>query len=698
MRESIAKGLRRSIQRIPARMPFAGRTRIVLSLLIALVLVTGIALFALRPRLERTYALHALRSATGLNIQAERIDRSGSNYIVHGLVAWTHGGAFLVDAPLARIELGRGSPVVELAQPRFVVAPERLRENERTVLRAGTLRFADGTLSVVAGEIPEPIVAFDRFSCDITKAARVRYDAHIELLAAGGRFPIDGHSVVGADGNAIGSWHAAQVPIASLGAFVPAAAPLRPIGGWLRDVDVVTGASWHANARLEDADFSLGRHALAALHGSLVLEGRALGTRDVAGTLDDVPLSVAGEVHDLPSDASWLRNGSRDLSALARLLAAIAKTPELRRVRLEATAPGLAFAQLAFTTVRGPLAISVLAIDPSEPTLRFDTALAQDHVISGGERTSALGLRTGAIAGVNGDYFDIGRTYQPQGMLLRDGLLERGPTDRAALVIDRTKHVTFAEFHLRGEVRTPRGTMTISELNDWPPGNVAVITSAFGTKLPASPGRTFVSLEPAGGGDHRYRVTDVAAMTEPRNVRFGIAIGPLVRIPLPRRGDIVDVRYDLEPHVANPVAGIGGGPRLLRDGRWYDDPHAPAPDERNVRWPVIALATQADGNLLMVALDGRHPERSIGATRPEFAVVLQRLGAVDAMALDSGGSVTLVDRAIGDANVSVRNVPSDFSAERWISDALFLYSSAAPPSIVPPTGAPTPVPEVRPTP
>jgi hypothetical protein len=679
-------------------MPFAGRTRIVLSFVLAFVIVAGIAGLALRARLERTYALHALRSATGLNIEAERIERSGGGYLVHGLVAWTHGGAFLVDAPLARIELGRGGPTVELARPRFVVEPERVRGNERSVLRAGTLHFTDGTLSVVAGEIPEPLVAFDRFSGDIADGAHVRYTAHIELLAAGGRFPIDGRSVESAGGSVAGYWHVAQVPLASLGTFVPSTAPLRPMGGWLRDIDVVTGASLHANARLEDADLLLGRHALAALHGSLVLDRRAIGTRDLAGTLDGVPFSVAGEVHDLPPDVSWLRNGSRDLSALVRLLGAIAKTPQLRSVRLEATAPGLAFAQYAFTTVRGPLAISVLAIDPSEPTLHFNTALAQDHVISGGERTSALGLRTGAIAGVNGDYFDIGRTYQPQGMLLRNGVLERGPTDRAALVIDRAKRVTFAEFHLRGEVRTPRGTMPITELNDWPPGDVAVITSAFGTMLPASPGRTFVSLEPAGRSTHRYRVTDVAAMTEPRKVRFGIAIGPLVRIPLPRRGDIVDVRYDLEPHVANPIAGIGGGPILLRDGTWYEDPHAPAPDERNVRWPVIALATQADGNLLMVALDGRHPERSIGATRPEFAVVLQRLGAVDAMALDSGGSVTLVDRAVGDANVSVRNVPSDFSAERWISDALFLYSSAAPPTIVPPTGAPTPVPEARPTP
>ena len=58
----------------------------------------------------------------------------------------------------------------------------------------------------------------------------------------------------------------------------------------------------------------------------------------------------------------------------------------------------------------GPVVIHVIAVDPAEATLRIDTALAEDHVISGGARTTALAERTGAVAGVNGDYYDIGRT------------------------------------------------------------------------------------------------------------------------------------------------------------------------------------------------------------------------------------------------------------------------------------------------
>jgi exopolysaccharide biosynthesis protein len=78
-------------------------------------------------------------------------------------------------------------------------------------------------------------------------------------------------------------------------------------------------------------------------------------------------------------------------------------------------------------------------------------------------------------------------------------------------------------------------------------------------------------------------------------------------------------------------------------------------------------------------------------TRPEFADLLRSFKAVDAMALDSGGSVTMVSRAPGDSKVSLRNVPSDNSAERWVSDGLFLYSSAPAPGLlgVPAASAPS---------
>ena len=137
----------------------------------------------------------------------------------------------------------------------------------------------------------------------------------------------------------------------------------------------------------------------------------------------------------------------------------------------------------------------------------------------------------------------------------------------------------------------------------------------------------------------------------------------------------------LEEHVEPPLDGIvtalGGGPLLVKSGIPFDDPSAPAPEERDRRFPVAGAATTADGELLLVAVDGRQPSLSVGVTRPEFAALMLALGATDGMAFDSGGSATLVARVLGDAHASVLNSPSD-GRERPVGDGLFVYSEAPP--------------------
>jgi len=670
------------------------RAPILVGIVALLALAVG---FAAGGKLESLAFLSYAEHATGLRLDASDVTRTASGYLLRDMTASTHDGALLVSAARARLALGASGVTIELEHPHIVVSPLRYHAEEEARLplgnRAMHVTIRDGTLVMTSGTVPVPVLTCEDINADVHSGpTQSSYDVAMGLIDGTNRYPVTGHA-----GHGASMWTAAAVPLEPFAALLPDDAPLRLRSGWLRDLEIDGGPAPHGAARLDDASVTFGeQHELRGLHGKLVFSGDGIGSREIAGRLDDVPFDFAGELHALFGAHP---RGVRDLDARTALLTRIANEPRLRSVKLEATAPGLAYAEYALASDHGPLAISLLALDPAEPTLRFDTVIAEDRVVSGGERTSAMSVRTGAVAGVNGDYFDIGRSYQPQGMLVRHGELVRGPTDRAALVIDRNKQVTIAEFHIRGEVRTAQGSMPITEVNDWPPGDVCVITPAFGKVLPASPGRTFVALQPLGGGNGtRFRVTDIVPMDAPTMPRFGIAIGPLVRTPLPARGEIVSLSYALEPYVNDVVAGIGGGPVLLRNGAWFEDRHAPAPDERGYRWPVIALVRTGDGRLMFVAVDGRHPERSVGMTRPEFGALLLRLGGVDAMALDSGGSVTLVSRAPGDANASVRNVPSDNSAERWVSDGLFLYSSAPPPTLVAPAQAATPVPEVRPSP
>ena len=484
---------------------------------------------------------------------------------------------------------------------------------------------------------------------------------------------------------------AAVVPLAPLAALWANPA-FAVASGEARDVDVTAEDGPRGTLSLAHVDATIAGHDVTALAGNLTLVPDGIGTTGLDGYLNGItPLAATGEVHD---GGDWYRiaaGGSRDLRSLAWMFASIAEQPRLRWMNVETTAPGMTFGQYAMTTGWEPHIIQFVTIDPHEPTVHVGTALADDHIISRGARTSDLALRTGAVAGLNGDYFDIGRTYEPQGLLIRDGVLLHGPTDHEAVVFDKNNVPTFGRFRFTGTVTDGARTYPVTLYNSWPTRAVAIITPDYGKLLPAAPGVTFVALDPIGGT--RYRVRSLHAMTAPLPVTFGIGISDALREPLPQPGDEVDVSYAIDPPVSAAVAGIGSGPLLLQDGKWYEDMHAPAPDERNVQWPVDAVGTLFDGRLVLASVDGRHPERSLGMTRPEFGELLRRFQVRDAMALDSGGSVTLVSRAPGNRATTVRNTVSDFSNERYVSDALFVYSSAPLGTIVT-----APRPHVEPTP
>ncbi|MDR2047830.1 MAG: phosphodiester glycosidase family protein [Treponema sp.] len=98
----------------------------------------------------------------------------------------------------------------------------------------------------------------------------------------------------------------------------------------------------------------------------------------------------------------------------------------------------------------------------------------------------------------------------------------------------------------------------------------------------------------------------------------------------------------------------GGFYRILEGGK----PSAQALSERGgVRHPRSAAGVSADGRFLyLLVIDGRRPG-SAGATEAETALIMERLGAADALCFDGGGSSALVLRQNG-GRVNVLNTPA----------------------------------------
>jgi len=146
-----------------------------------------------------------------------------------------------------------------------------------------------------------------------------------------------------------------------------------------------------------------------------------------------------------------------------------------------------------------------------------------------------------------------------------------------------------------------------------------------------------------------------------------------------RPGTMINISTNITADGAPLAAGtsvVNGGPRLLSNGSpditayaegfvWPENPefYYRFGVRRN---PRTLAGITPEGNLLLVAVDGRQPGYSVGATFEESALIMRALCAEEAVNLDGGGSTTLT---IGEELV---NRPSDATGERPIGDAVVL--------------------------
>lgn len=113
---------------------------------------------------------------------------------------------------------------------------------------------------------------------------------------------------------------------------------------------------------------------------------------------------------------------------------------------------------------------------------------------------------------------------------------------------------------------------------------------------------------------------------------------------------------------------LSGNARLLRDG-------AVLPGEGgDATHPQAAIGHTADHRLVLFVADGRQPGFSSGMTYREVALALKEFGAVDALALDGGGSATMVMADGRDGGARVLNRPSD-GKERAVGNNLAVVIS-----------------------
>lgn len=342
-------------------------------------------------------------------------------------------------------------------------------------------------------------------------------------------------------------------------------------------------------------------------------------------------------------------------------------------------------------TTRGMVDVHALIIDITDPYVTVAPVMAYNEL---GRRSTTTSLlrNAGAIAGVNADFFGMAHSHSVHfGIMARGGELiavnpgTNAPTENerfATFLLDLAGNPFFT--YLRSDVQLV--------VNGW--NNIRI--ASYNTLGPEMWGPVVVdrftlidtsSIVERFDNIVTFIVEDniVTGITAPGEAAEAPENGFLVLFPinsylenrnLIRQGDRVEKQLstNLRVDFSRIEAAVGGGAVIMRNGAAVSEIYGVFPAGRH---PRTAIGQTSDRRLVLLTVDGRG--QSIGANHSELVGILRHFGVVNAIALDGGGSTTLVTsrRGVGHA---ARNTVSDGS-ERSVVNALgvFVRPSSNPP-------------------
>ncbi|GHA18565.1 phosphodiester glycosidase family protein [Streptomyces purpurascens] len=371
-----------------------------------------------------------------------------------------------------------------------------------------------------------------------------------------------------------------------------------------------------------------------------------------------------------------------------------------KRVRV---APGVTYEHFDIQAAKGVTHAHVLKVDLGNPRVQVDLLYA--GAVASRAQVSRMADAQGAVAGVNGDFFNITETQHPgveatgasvgpaitAGRTLKAAVpngqrfgpeLPPGTTTEDVFGVGTDGRARLDRLALDGSVRASGTRLPLGGLNQYalPVGSVGAFTSEWGSasRVRATCGTDTDRAAPCSTDTYEVTVRDgkVASAADTPG-RGPIAAGTTVLVGREAgaqqlrkfsTGEPVEIEHGLVAATSGvPYRLALGGYPVLSGGR----PLQALDDTASAVRTAVGLAD--DGRrMLLLALDGGTAYRS-GMTIAEVADTMRRLGSQDALSLDGGGSSTLVARKSGASTVSVRNHPSG-GAERAVPNGIGVFS------------------------
>ncbi|MFJ9740692.1 phosphodiester glycosidase family protein [Streptomyces sp. NPDC101166] len=366
-----------------------------------------------------------------------------------------------------------------------------------------------------------------------------------------------------------------------------------------------------------------------------------------------------------------------------------------------AVAPGVVYRQYDLPATAGLTHVHVVSVDLTNARVRL--GLLHPGKVAARAPLSQQAAARKAVAGVNGDFFDISEAQHPGvaatgasvGPAIADGEALKGAvptaqrfgpelppgTDTDAMFgVGSDGRARIDALALKGSFTVDGRRQPLGGLNQYalPENSVGAYTSDWGSVSRKRATCGSDADRAAACGTRTYEVTVKAGRVVSASAAPGagpVAPGSTVLVGREAgagrlrglvRGQSVAVRYALASLSGRAYRFAVGGYPVLSGGR-------PLPGLDRRTSAVRTAVGIADGGrrVLLFATDGA-PRYRAGLTIAEVAEALRSLGATEGFSLDGGGSSTLVARAPGAARATVRNHPSG-GTERPVPNGIGVF-------------------------
>lgn len=335
-------------------------------------------------------------------------------------------------------------------------------------------------------------------------------------------------------------------------------------------------------------------------------------------------------------------------------------------------------------TEKGFLDLNIIEININDSNISLKPIFKEQVGIK--DNVVNLVNESGAIAGINGDYFGISGTYtaafSPEvsdGEVMSYSVGRNASSNRYSSFILTDENNAFFDY-LKTEIHFKNNGVENMEINGINKVRELVYPEIV-TGDRVSTNESFVSRFPNLSTivvDNGF-ITYISAKNEVVSIpETGYAV--LVKeasadyfLQFFKIGQTAELELTSSFDIDKIKTSIGGAGKILENGVIVND----TADIVNGMQPRSAIGVTSDNRILLVTIDGR--QKSVGATHAETAQILKELGCVSAMHLDGGGSTTMAVKEKDENVASLVNTPSDGAMRKVINGlGVFIESEIGP--------------------